>query len=94
MKNNAANLFLIILLVVSLAFSVIFCLQFTFKSREFRTLNGEVNRINMTRGTLQALANDCLVYSEKNAAIIPILEQVGLKPAKAAPAPPAKPATK
>lgn len=93
MKSNSPNIFLTIMLVLNLAFSILFCLQFTFRSRELRSLNTEVNRINMIRGTLQALANDCLAYSEKNPAINPILEQVGLMPAKAA-AVPAKPATK
>ena len=94
MKSNVTNSFLSILMVVSIALSIVFCLQYTFKSHEIRSLSAEVNRINMMRGTLQALATDCVAYSEKNPAINPILEQVGLKPAKAAPATPVKPATK
>ncbi len=67
-------------LAVSVALSVLFCLQFLFVTREARTLSVQLNNINLFRNTLQALANDCVAYSEKNPAIEPILESVGLKP--------------
>jgi hypothetical protein len=43
---------------------------------------------------INALANDTVEYSKKNPDIDPILESVGLKPAKSAPATTGKPATK
>jgi hypothetical protein len=43
---------------------------------------------------MTALANDTLEYSKKNPAIDPILESVGLKPAKSNVPAAVKPATK
>ncbi|MCX8090895.1 MAG: hypothetical protein N3I86_08180 [Verrucomicrobiae bacterium] len=68
------------LLVVSLVLSVLFCVQYIMVTREARTLSGQVANINLVRNTLQALANDCLAYSQTNPAINPILESVGIKP--------------
>lgn len=78
MKSNASNSILTILLAISLLLSVIFCLQYTFQARELRRISGQVNHINMYRNWVQALAADCLQYSEKNPAINPILQSVGL----------------
>lgn len=85
MKSNLANMVLTALLAVSLLLSVVFCLQFMFRVREYRSISGQINIINAERVRLQQLAAECLQYSEKNPAINPILETVGLKP-KAAPA--------
>lgn len=85
MKSNLANMVLTVLLAISLLLSVVFCLQFLFRVREYRSITGQINLINAERGRVQALANECLQYGEKNAAINPILETVGLKP-KTAPA--------
>ena len=78
MKSNASNSILTLLLAISLVLSVIFCLQYTFQARELRRLSGQVNHINMYRNWMQSLAADCLQYSEKNPAINPILQSVGL----------------
>ena len=43
---------------------------------------------------INALANDAVEYSKNHPAIDPILESVGLKPGKSAPAATSKPATK
>ena len=93
MKSNASNAILTVLLGISLLLSVIFCLQFTFQTRELRKLSGQVNNINMYRNWVQSLAADCIQYSEKNPTINPILESVGLKAPKTN-QPAAKPATK
>jgi hypothetical protein len=85
MKSNMANMVLTVLLAISLLLSVVFCLQFMFRVREYRSLTGQINGINAYRGGIQQLAAECLKYSEKNPAINPILEAVGLKP-KTAPA--------
>jgi len=93
MKSNATTSILTGFLGISLVFSVIFCLQFIFQSRDLRALSAQVNGINMYRNGMQLLSYDCLEYAKRNSAIIPILETVGLNPAKTNPAA-AKPATK
>jgi hypothetical protein len=80
MKNPLSTTVLKVLLVVSLALSVLFCLQYIMVTREARALSGQMAHINLFRNTLQALANDCLAYSQTNPAINPILESVGIKP--------------
>ena len=84
MKSNTLTAILNGWLALSLLLSVIFCLQFIFLTREVRSLSTQVAGINAYRTTLQALANDCVAYSEKNHAIDPLLESVGI-PHKAAP---------
>jgi len=79
MKNNTITTVLNGVLAVSLLLSVIFCLQFIFLSREARSISGQVNGINAFRASVQALVNDCVAYAEKNPAISPILESVGVK---------------
>jgi len=82
MKSNASNLILTVLLAISLLMSVIFCLQYTFQTRELRRISGQINQINMHRNWVQSLAADCVQYSDKNPDINPILQSVGLKPGK------------
>ena len=89
MKPNASNAILTVLLAISVLLSVMFCLQYSFQARELRRISGQINHINMYRSWVQSLANDCLQYSEKNPAINPILQSVGLTNSTAA-----KPATK
>lgn len=88
MNNPLSTTVLKVVLVVSLVLSALFCLQYIFVTREARALSGQVANINLFRNTLQALANDCLAYSQTNPAINPILESVGLKPRGGASAPP------
>jgi predicted PurR-regulated permease PerM len=78
--NNPVASVLKVLLVISLVLSVLFCLQYIMVTREARTISSQMANINLFRNTLQALANDCLAYSQTNPAINPILESVGLKP--------------
>jgi hypothetical protein len=85
MKSNLANMVLTVLLAISLLVSVLCCLQFMFRVREYRSITGQINSINAYRGGIQQLAAECVQYSEKNPAINPLLETVGLK-AKTAPA--------
>lgn len=76
---------------VSLILSVIFCLQFIFVTRELRSLTGKAANINATRANMSGLINDCARYSEKNPALDPILESIGVKlPKTAAPKPAGK----
>ncbi len=93
MKSNSSTTGLTVALAISLILSVIFCMQFMFRTRELRALSGQIATINGYRNGIQQLAADCLQYSEKNPAINPVLEAVGLKPGKGNPAA-AKPAGK
>jgi hypothetical protein len=86
MKSNTLTTALNIVLALSLLLSVIFCLQFIFLSREFRSISGQVANINAYRNNLQMLARDCQEYSRKNRAILPVLESVGIKEVTNSPA--------
>jgi hypothetical protein len=85
MKNNLANMVLTVLLAISLLLSVIFCLQFMFRVREYRSISGQIGYINAERTRIKQLAAECMQYGEKNSDIHPLLEDVGLK-ARTAPA--------
>jgi hypothetical protein len=79
MKCNTTTAILNGVLAITTLLCVIFCLQFILVTRELRSISGQVANINNYRTGMQALANDCVAYSQKNHAIDPILESVGLK---------------
>ena len=82
MKSNSSTTGLTVALAISLILSMIFCMQYMFRTRELRALSGQIAAINGYRNGIQQLAADCLQYSEKNPAINPVLEVVGLKAGK------------
>jgi hypothetical protein len=92
MKSNALITALNVVLACFLLMAAFLCIQYVFIARQLRSLTVQVAMINNSRPLLQALENDCLEYSKKNPAIDPILESVGLKPARTAPAGTTKPA--
>jgi hypothetical protein len=94
MKNNPLTTVLLGVLTISALLSVGFCWRYVSNTRELRTLQTQANMINNNRTMINSLANDTVEYSKKNPAIDPILESVGLKPGKSAPAAATKPATK
>ncbi|MEY2428988.1 MAG: hypothetical protein QOJ40_1873 [Verrucomicrobiota bacterium] len=94
MKNSPLTTILMGVLTLSALLSVGLCWSFIAKARELRSLQAEAAKINNSRAMVQALANETLEYSKTHPAIDPILESVGLKPAKAGAAPATKPATK
>ena len=85
MKNNTLTAFLNGVLALSALLSVIFCLQYIFLSREVRSISAQVSGINAYHNNLKMLLNDCVAYSERNHAIDPILESVGIKKSKTPP---------
>jgi hypothetical protein len=93
MKNNSLTGILTAVLAFSAVLALVFCYLYIRDSRELRNLQGQVIGINNHRAAIASLANDAMQYSEKNQAINPILESMGLKQGKATPAP-AKPAGK
>ena len=86
MKNNPLTTVLLGALTVSALLSVGFCWRYVSNTRELRGLQTQANMINNNRTMINALATDVAEYSKKNPAIDPILESVGLKPGKSAPA--------
>ena len=81
-------------LTISALTSVALCWSFIGNARELRGLQAQANQINNNRAMIQALANETLEYGKTHPAIDPILESVGLKPGKSAPAAATKPAAK
>jgi len=94
MKNNPLPRVLLGVLLVSALASVVLCWLYISNTRQLRTLQGQLKIINNNRTVMATLANDALEYSKKNPAIDPILESVGLKPAKTGTPAATKPATK
>ncbi len=94
MKNSAMTTILLAVLTLSALTSVGLCWSYIGSARELRSLQGQVGMINNNRALINSLANDTLEYSKRNPSIDPLLESVGLKPSKSAPAATNKPATK
>ena len=98
MKNSPLTTILMGVLTVSALLSVGLCWAFMGKARELRASRAQATQIyanlNNNRAMVQALANETLEYSKTHPAIDPILESVGLKPGKSAPAPAVKPTAK
>ena len=86
MKNNAMTRVLLGVLAISALLSVGFCWRYISNTRELRALQVQASTINNNRTMINALANDVVEYSKRNPAVDPILESVGLKPGKSAPA--------
>jgi len=95
MKNNLFTTVLSWLLATSVVLSIVFCLQFVFRTRELRRIQGEIARYQNTHQVLNVLINDVANYSRHDAGIIPILQSLGIRvttnnpPAAAAAAKPA-----
>lgn len=91
MKNNLLMTLLNGVLAFFLLASVFLTIKYVVVSRNLRQLNQQMAIINNWRNGALALANDCVEYSKKNPAIIPILQEAGLTGANsAAPTKPAK----
>jgi hypothetical protein len=72
----------------------VLCWLYISNTRELRTLQAQAAQINNNRALINALANDAVEYSKTHPAIEPLLESVGLKTSKSAPASTNKPVTK
>ena len=98
MKNSPLTTILIIALTISALLSVGFCWFFMIKARELRASRVQATQVytglNNNRAMVQSLVNETLEYSKTHPAIDPVLESVGLKPGKSAPAQAPKPAAK
>lgn len=87
--NMKTNSILTVILAACVLLSVFFCMKQIFQTRDLRSLSMQVQGINNYRAGMQSLLSDCLEYSKKNAAIDPLLQQIGLKPAPTASSKPA-----
>ena len=83
MKNDYITTALNLVLAVLAIFGVIFALQTIFRTRELRTLQLQATQANAYSMAVQALANDTILYSQKNpnADILRILQPAQAKPA-------------
>lgn len=86
MKNTLFTTVLTWLLATSVILSIVFCLQFVFRTRELRTLQGEMARYQNTHAMLNVLLNDLAAYSRRDPAINPILESLGIRMGRTNPA--------
>ena len=77
-------------LAFSLLLSVIFFIQFYFKSHAIRSLQGQMQTYQQTRLRLNGLINESVQYGKRNPEINPILASVGVPVSN----PSAKPATR
>jgi hypothetical protein len=94
MKNNSLTTVLLGVLTLSAVASVVWCWLYISSTRQLRVLRAQANAITYNNARINALVNDTMEYSKTHPAIDPILEAVGLKPGKSAPAATTKPATK
>jgi hypothetical protein len=96
MKNNLFTTVLTWLLATSVILSIVFCLQYIYRTREMRTIQGEVNMYQQRHAFLNVLINDVAEYSKRDPGIDPILESVGVRVNRtgAGPSAPAKPSVK
>jgi hypothetical protein len=103
--KNPLNGIVLGLVSLSVLLSIVCCVFYIKNSRELRGLqgpNGPLQKaaaeINAGRPIVQALMNEAVEYSKKNASIDPILQSIGINirqgNAPVAPTPAAKPPTK
>jgi hypothetical protein len=98
MKNNLFTTVLTWLLATSVVLSIVFCLQYVFRTREMRRIQGEVSMYQQRHQFLNVLINDVVEYSKRDPGIDPVLESVGVRvnrtPGSPGTAAPAKPSAK
>ena len=94
MKNSPLTTILLGVLTLSALASVVLCWLYISNTRELRSLQTQAAQINNNRALINALASDTVEYSKTHQAMEPILESVGLKPGKSAPAAVGKAPTK
>ena len=90
MKSNSVTAILQGALAFSLLLSIIFFLQFFFKSREAAQLRAQIMQYQQLRGRITQLVGETVEYSKRNPSIDPILVSAGIKPGPAVGKPTAK----
>jgi hypothetical protein len=74
MRNNSTVAALIGVLFVCGLVTVWISLRFVFSALELQKIEAHALAINKVRNATQGLANDCLEYSKRNPAILPVLQ--------------------
>ncbi len=89
MKKNPLAAILVGLLFISSISSALMAAYYFSTVRSVRTMQGQMNAMNLQRSRIQALAQEAYEYSKRNPAIDPILREFGAKPKDEATAKPA-----
>jgi hypothetical protein len=94
MKNNTLRTVLEWGIVTSLLLSIFFFVKFCFRSREYRTLQpqlqSEMAKYQYNQRVIQSLVNDCMEYRKTNPSIDPVLRSFNIQlPSDATPGKPA-----
>lgn len=77
---------LLVVTTISALASLFLCWSVISSTRELRILQTQIAIANNTSARVNALASEALEYSKTNPAINPLLESIGAKPGKNAPA--------
>ena len=94
MKSNLLGAFLAGVLVVGAVGASWLAVVHFFAIKELEKVTARYGALNTTASAAQALANEAVDYSRRNAAIDPILQQYELKPKPGAAVGPGQPAPK
>lgn len=91
MKNSPLITALMVTVGLLTAAILFLSVMFEYRFRQLRSLQPQMANAQNNQNFVNALANDALEYSKHNPSIDPILQAVGVKPGKPAPAPGSKP---
>lgn len=94
MKSNGTTTILNWALAIAVIGVGILAMNNFFKTKEVRSLQSQMLNYQNTQAVLNSLIADTMQYSQRNPSIDPILEAIGAKPGKNAPAAAPKPAGK
>ncbi len=84
MKNSPSTTILTGVLAICVLASVVLCWLYIHSAGELRSLQVNAAAITQRGRAVMALANDAVEYSQKNPAIVPVLESIGIKQGKPA----------
>ena len=89
MKSNFLSTVLGWVLTAALILTVIFMVQYYFRTKELRALGGQVQAQTLAyqrqQYLIRSLSNDLNQYSKTNPAIVPLLQSLTQKPSQPAP---------
>jgi hypothetical protein len=83
MKGNTTGFMLLGLTLVSAIFTVVLSLMTLSAMNQQQSLQEQLKEVQKFRQSTTKLIEDAAIYSRKNPAIIPVLQQFGIKPTPA-----------
>ncbi len=86
MKNSPLVTVLLVVTALSAVLSLVLCGLFISNSSQLNRVKNAIGVANNNRNFINLLATDAMEYSKKDSTIAPLLEFVGVKPAKGTPA--------